>query len=78
MSALSYHLGDLSPETQAAIKVGADAVAELVLERDDLILLVAYMASEDYTTEDIALAVERPWKYVDVLAEAKAALEVQA
>jgi len=39
------------------------------------VILVAYMASEGYTSNDIAYAVEKPWKHADVLAEAKAALE---
>lgn len=41
----------------------------------DLALMIRYMAdSGDYTVDDLAYAVEKPWKYVDVLAEALAAL----
>jgi len=67
--------------TQAAIQVGVEAVAELVLARDDLIILTDWMAGDDYSdgsnysARDIADAVERPWKYRDELAEAKAALK---
>ena len=50
-------------------------IQALGAERDDLIILVNFMAADDYyTDEDIALAVERPWKYESVLTEAKAAL----
>ena len=46
---------------------------------DDLALMIRYMAdSGDYTVDDLAYAVEKPWKYVDVLAEALAALAVKA
>ena len=42
----------------------------------DLALLIRYMAdSGDYTVDDLAYAVEKPWKYTDVLADAIAALE---
>jgi len=58
----------------ATVDSAIEAIETLKADRDDLVILVAFMASEDYTTEDIALAVERPWKYADVLAEAKAAL----
>ena len=75
MSALrSIEMSKLSPETQAAIKAGTDIIAELVLAHDDLVILVAYMAAEGYTSNDIAYAVEKPWKHADVLADAKAAL----
>lgn len=40
---------------------------------EDLIVLTAYMAAQDYSAGDIAYAVSKPHKYVDVLAEAKAA-----
>ena len=51
------------------------AIDDLAAARDDLVILVAYMASEDYTAHDIAYAVEKPWKYTDILAEAKDLLE---
>ena len=71
MSAARALVGIATTAVDSAIR----AIETLKADRDDLVILVAYMASEDYTTEDIALAVERPWKYVDVLADAKAALE---
>ena len=49
-------------------------------EREDLIILTAFMAGDDYSdgsnysAGDIAYAVEKPWKFADVLAQAKAAL----
>ena len=52
------------------------AIDDLAAARDDLVILVAYMAENLYTAHDIAYAVEKPHKYADVLAEAKAALEV--
>jgi hypothetical protein len=50
------------------------AIDDLAAARDDLVILVAYMAAEDFSAQDIAYAVEKPHKYADVLAEAKAAL----
>ena len=50
------------------------AIDDLAAARDDLVILVAYMAENLYTAHDIAYAVEKPWKHADVLAEAKAAL----
>jgi hypothetical protein len=42
---------------------------------EDLAVLIRYMAdSGDYTVDDLAYAVEKPWKYESVLAEAKADL----
>jgi hypothetical protein len=46
--------------------------------RNDLTILVAYMAEEHYTPRDIAYAVEKPAKFADVLAEAKAAIEASS
>jgi len=43
------------------------------MTHEELVILTAYMAAEDYTAEDVAYAVEKPWKYVGVLAEARAA-----
>jgi hypothetical protein len=42
---------------------------------DDLVLITAYMARHDYTPDQIAYAVEKPLKHLDVLAEAKAEVE---
>jgi len=42
---------------------------------EDLAVLIRYMAdSGDYAVDDIAYAVEKPWKYTSVLAEALTAL----
>lgn len=44
------------------------------ITHQDLVELTAYMAeSGEYTAADIAYAVEKPWKFVDVLDEARAA-----
>ena len=64
----------LSLETQAAIKVGVESVTALVLARDDLIILTSWLADEGYSASDIAYAVEKPWKFADVLDAAKADL----
>jgi len=53
-------------------------IVEAATRRNDLTILVAYMAEEHYTTRDIAYAVEKPHKYADVLTEAKAANEASA
>ena len=57
-----------------------DAWVTLINARADLVILTAYMGyhSNDYTAQDIADAVQRPWKYVDVLALATAQLEAQS
>ena len=42
---------------------------------EDLALLIRHMAdSGDYTVDDLAYAVEKPWKYESVLTEAREAL----
>ena len=42
---------------------------------EDLAFLIRHMAdSGDYSTDDLAYAVEKPWKYESVLDEARAAL----
>jgi hypothetical protein len=42
---------------------------------EDLAVLIRHMAdSGDYSTDDLAYAVEKPWKYESVLDEARAAL----
>ena len=47
----------------------------LRIARNDLVTLTAYMAdSGDYTANEIAYAVEKPHKFVDVLTEAREAL----
>lgn len=36
----------------------------------NIVLLVQYMAEQpEYTKDDIAYAIEKPWKYIDVFAE---------
>ena len=50
---------------------------EGIVNYEDVIILTSYMADQDYTVKDLAYAVEKPWKFVDVLAEAKKALENQ-
>ena len=59
----------------ATVDSAIEAIETLKADRDDLVILVAYMAEEYYSAHDIAYAVEKPWKHADVLAEAKAALE---
>lgn len=39
---------------------------------EDLITLTAWMAENDYSPGEIAYAVEKPWRYLDELALAKA------
>ena len=58
----------------ATVDSAIEAIETLKADRADLVILVAYMAAEGYTSNDIAYAVEKPWKHADVLAEAKAAL----
>jgi len=58
----------------AAVDRAIRAIETLKADRDDLVILVAFMASEDYTSNDIAYAVEKPWKYEATLAAAKAAI----
>ena len=64
-------LQELVDEMVAQIVKAAEA-------RNDLTILVAYMAEEHYTRRDIAYAVEKPRKYADVLADAKAAQKVNS
>ena len=68
----------LSLETQAAIKVGVESVTALVLARDDLIILIDFMAGDNYSVDELAIAVAKPWKYTDVLEQAKADLTGRA
>jgi len=63
---------------QATVDKAIKAIETLRTEREDLVLLVDYMAENDWPAKDIAYAVEKPHKYLNVLAEAQAALEVQA
>ena len=37
----------------------------------ELVIIVNYMADHNYTANEIAYAVEKPWKHVDVLEEAR-------
>ncbi len=37
----------------------------------DIVTLTAFMADHDYTAEQIAYAVEKPWKHLDILARAQ-------
>ena len=45
-----------------------------VFDYDDLIILIDFMAGDDYSVGELADAVAKPWKFADVLVEAKAAL----
>jgi hypothetical protein len=45
---------------------------------EDLVILTAWMVENGYEASDIAYAVEKPHKYADELAQAKAALEAEA
>jgi hypothetical protein len=38
---------------------------------EELIILTSWMADNDYSAEDIAYAVEKPFKYADELEQAK-------
>ena len=59
-------------------------IVEAAEARNDLTILTAFMAGDDYSdgsnysAGDIAYAVAKPWKFADVLAEAKAALEASS
>ena len=68
----------MSDPTTAAVLATVDKVIEAIetlkAERADLVILVAYMAERGDNVRDIAYAVEKPWKFADVLAEAKAEL----
>ena len=64
-------LQELVDEMVAQIVKAAEA-------RNDLTILVAYMAAEYFSAQDIAYAVEKPHKYADVLADAKAAQKVNS
>ena len=44
------------------------------ISHDDLIILVDFMAQNDYSVGELADAVAKPWKYAGELVEAKAAL----
>jgi hypothetical protein len=61
-----------------AVDSAIRAIETLKADRADLVILVAYMAAEGYTSNDIAYAVEKPWKHADVLADAKAAIEASS
>lgn len=37
----------------------------------DLIILSSWMAHQDYTADDVAYAIEKPWKYRFELKQAK-------
>lgn len=43
-------------------------------DHGDLVTLTRHMLTEGYTAADIVYAVEKPHKFADVLAQAKAAL----
>ncbi|MGB8383242.1 MAG: hypothetical protein WCG47_18680 [Dermatophilaceae bacterium] len=38
---------------------------------DDIITLTAWMAQHGYTADEIAYAVEKPWKHIDLITRAK-------
>lgn len=40
---------------------------------DDVVVLTAWMAAQGYTSEEVAYAVEKPWKHLDELEQARAA-----
>ena len=44
---------------------------EYLFDHDMLILLVDYMAEHDYTAKQIAYAVEKPWKHLDLVDKAR-------
>ena len=46
----------------------------IIISHDDLIILIDFMAGDDYSVGELADAVAKPWKYADVLTVAKAAL----
>ena len=50
------------------------SAAGWVFDYEDLIILVDFMAGDDYSVGELADAVAKPWKFADVLVEAKAAL----
>ena len=41
----------------------------------DIITLTAYMAEHDYSAAEIAYAVEKPWKFVDLIYDVKLELD---
>lgn len=45
---------------------------DYVFNHDELTVMVDYMAHHGYNSHDIAYAVEKPWKFADVLALAVA------
>ena len=49
-----------------------------VFDYDDLIILIDFMAQNDYSVGELADAVAKPWKYAGELVEAKAALTGRA
>lgn len=53
---------------EGALGAGRDAS----FTHADLVLLTRWMADENYDADDIAYAVEKPWKYIDELASAEA------
>jgi hypothetical protein len=42
---------------------------------DDLVVLTAWMADNGYTAEEVAYAVEKPWKFDRELWDARVALD---
>jgi hypothetical protein len=38
---------------------------------DDLVLLTSYMAEHGYKASEVAYAVEKPWKFIDLLHRAR-------
>ena len=70
----------IGPTTQtvlATVDKAISAIETLKAERADLVILVTYMALNDYDPRQIAYAVEKPWKHTGELAEAKAELAAQ-
>lgn len=52
-------------------------MSEYEYSHDDLVLLVGYMHQQGYTAEDIVYAVEKPWKFAEVLKKALEAASSQ-
>lgn len=46
------------------------------MNHNDLVTLTSYMAEQGSTAQEVAYAVEKPWKFVDTLLEAVATLDV--
>ena len=54
------------------------ALNDIAADRADLTTLIRWMADNDWPADEIAYAVEKPWKFTGELGKAKAALEAEA